>query len=79
MSGLSSFEKVPVMRKKAERKAPAKPKSRKVGGGPVTTEGTEKTNRRQDNKISGISSGPCPATAKEKEELVRIWNEDLCE
>lgn len=65
------------MRKKPKR--PSKPKNRKVEGRPVATEDTEKTNRRPDNKISRISSGPCPATAKDKEELIRIWDEDLCE
>lgn len=64
------------MKKKAKRKAPSQPKSRKVEGGPVTTERTEGANDRQD---SGISPGPCPATAKDKEELIRIWDEDLCE
>lgn len=67
-------------RKKAKRNP--SPKSRKVEEGPVTTKGTEqteKTNRRQGNRVSRISSGPCPATAKDKEELIRIWDEDLCE
>jgi hypothetical protein len=71
-----------VMRKKAKRNPASKPKSRKVEGGPVTTKDTgqtEKTNRRQGNRVSRISSGPCPATAKDKEELIRIWDEDLCE
>ena len=56
----SSIEMEPDMRKKANRKAAAKPKSRKVESG---SKGKRKS----------------PATAKEKEELVRIWNEDLCE
>jgi hypothetical protein len=69
----------PVMRKKAKRKPPSKPKIRRVEGGPDTTEDTEKANRKQDSRTSRISSGPCPATAKDKEELIRIWDEDLCE
>ena len=73
------------MKRKIKRKALSKPKIRKVEGGPVTTEHTEETNDRQDsgisrmNRISKISSGPCPATVKDKEELIRIWDEDLCE
>jgi hypothetical protein len=50
----------PVMRKKAKRKAPSKPKSRKVKSG---SKGKRKA----------------PSTEREKEELIRIWNEDLCE
>jgi hypothetical protein len=74
-----------LMKKKAKRNPSPKPKARKVEGGPVTTEHTEETNDRQDsgisrmNRSSKISSGPCPANAKEQEELIRIWDEDLCE
>jgi hypothetical protein len=50
----------PVMRKKAKRKAPSKPKSRKVESG---LKGKRKP----------------PFITKEKEELIRIWDEDLCE
>jgi hypothetical protein len=80
-----SLKMDPKMRKKARKKPPSKPKIRKVEGGPVTTEHTEGTNDRQDrgisrmSRISKISPGPCPATAKDKEELIRIWDEDLCE
>ena len=48
------------MKKKSKRKAPAKPKSRKVESVP-----------------KGKQKPPC--NAKEKEELTRIWDEDLCE
>lgn len=48
------------MRKKAKRKVPSKPKSRKVKSG-------------SKGKPKALS------TVKEKEELIRIWDEDLCE
>lgn len=50
------------MRKKAKRKGPPKPKSRKVESGP-----------------RGKRKPGTPASLKEKEELIRIWDEDLCE
>jgi len=59
-NGSSSVEMEPVMRKKSKRKAPSKPKTRKVEPG-------------SKGKPKALT------TDKEKEELIRIWNEDLCE
>lgn len=50
------------MRKKAKRKPPSKPKSRKVESG-----------------LKGKRKPGTPVSIKEKEELIRIWDEDLCE
>lgn len=50
------------MRKKAKRKAPSKPKNRKVESG-----------------AQGKPKPKTQTTAKDKEELIRIWDEDLCE
>ncbi len=50
------------MRKKAKRKPPSKPESRKVESG-----------------AKGKRKSQTPSTANEKEELIRIWDEDLCE
>jgi hypothetical protein len=52
----------PKMRKKVKRKAPPKPKTRRVESG-----------------SRGKSKPKTPSRAKEQEELIRIWDEDLCE
>jgi len=51
-----------LMKKKAKRKPPSKPKIRKVESG-----------------AKGKSKPESQSSAKDKEELIQIWDEDLCE